>query len=367
MDTSFTINQAEEEGENIDKSFTINQNEDLAPKKFKPVINNGKGKAIPHFHYISENKVQTMPDDWTKGYKGDTLRCGGHLDGSVECGHDNLGKPARCCPGYQCQSNSTECEAVDDELRPLPLYAPEIQSRPLLISERIMVTGSTFASAGENKALDIEVPKAAETGDFMIIFIGGSAGSYKRPEAPKGWNLISSEGKTDINLMVLYRWRKKNDDDEISIKGGRNTFAIMSSIKGVDKDHPVVDAATYRESSPGKDGRAVAPSVFGVKGGAIIAAVSYDDPQIAQPLTHGFKALATSDTPTDDGIAAFVGPSLKDGYSDFVVVAGAPQFGKGDDVTTSISLRPDADGALFDLSSTYERNKAGKNLRQLTK
>ena len=94
------------------------------------------------------------------------------------------------------------------------------------------------------------------------------------------------------------------------------------------------------ESAPGKDGRAVAPPVFALNNGAVIAAIAYDDPQVAQPLTPGFKILATSDTPDTDGIAAFVGPSKKDGKCDEIVVAGSTQIGAGNDVTGSISLRP---------------------------
>ena len=136
-----------------------------------------------------------------------------HLDYSVECGNKNKGKAARCCPGYKCKKNSQVCEAVKDELKPLKDVKAKVQSSRYEISDKIEVTGSTFKAVGSAKTLTIPLPKQAEPDDFMVLFIGGSAGAFRRPKAPDGWKLIFSEGSKDINLMALYRWCKKGDCD----------------------------------------------------------------------------------------------------------------------------------------------------------
>mmetsp|Transcript_20876 Transcript_20876/g.45153 ORF Transcript_20876/g.45153 Transcript_20876/m.45153 type:complete len:290 (-) Transcript_20876:341-1210(-) len=175
---------------------------------------------------------------------------------------------------------------------------------------------------------------------MLLLFIGGSAGS-KRPEAPRQWELIKSEGKSDLNIMSLYKWYDGGDDDVLTIGGGKNTFAIMSAVQGVDKKKPVVDSIAIRESAPGKDGRAVAPSAFSVDSGVVVAAFVFDDPQVAQALTDGFDTLATSDTGNGDEMAAFVSSSDSTGFSTDVFVAGSPQSGGGNDVSMTVTFRPD--------------------------
>ena len=175
---------------------------------------------------------------------------------------------------------------------------------------------------------------------MLLLFIGGSAGS-KRPEAPKGWELVKSEGKADLNIMSLYKWYDEGKDGSLSIGGGKNTFAILSALQGVDRKKPLVDSAAVRESAPGKDGRAVAPSAFGVEKGVNIVAFAFDDPQRAQLLTDGYDILATTDTGRGDGMPAFASSTDATGYSEAVFVAGSPQSGGGNDVTMTVSLRPD--------------------------
>mmetsp|Transcript_23187 Transcript_23187/g.51411 ORF Transcript_23187/g.51411 Transcript_23187/m.51411 type:complete len:595 (-) Transcript_23187:110-1894(-) len=274
---------------------------------------------------------------------GNHEKCGGWRDRAVECGEPNLDRAALCCVGYKChpEEGQTTCVAAESKFEPLKETDPFIQKNPIEVNKKITVVGSSFAAEGDSKTLKIGVPRKATRGDMLLLFIGGSAGQ-KRPEAPSQWELISSEGKSDLNIMSLYKWYESDDEGgSLSVSGGKNTFAIMSAVQGVDRKKPVVDAIAVRESAPGKDGRAVAPSAFSVDSGVVVAAFVFDDPQVAQPLTDGLDTLATSDTGNGDGMAAFVSSTDTTGYSKDVFVAGSPQSGGGNDVSMTVTLRPD--------------------------
>lgn len=267
--------------------------------------------------------------------------CAGWRDKARECG-DLDAKKNKCCPGYECspEEGKITCVAAQKEFEPLREADPFIQKKPIQINSKITIVGTNFAAEADSNVLKIDIPGKASDGDMLLLFIGGSAGS-KRPEAPKGWELVKSEGKADLNIMSLYKWFDEGKDGTLSISGGKNTFAILSALQGVDKKKPLVDSAAVRESAPGKDGRAVAPSAFGVERGVNIVAFAFDDPQRAQLLTDGYAILATTDTGRGDGMAAFASSTDATGYSEAVFVAGSPQSGGGNDVSMTVSLRPD--------------------------
>ena len=196
--------------------------------------------------------------------------CGGWRDKARECG-DVDAKKSKCCPGYECspEEGKVTCVAARKELEPLREADPFIQEKPIQINNKITIVATNFAAEADSKVLEMDVPKKATAGDMLLLFIGGSAGN-KRPEAPKDWELIQTEGKADLNIMSLYKWYDEGKDGTLSIGGGKNTFAILSAVQGVDKKKPLVDVAAVRESHPGKDGRAVAPPAFGVEKGLVV-------------------------------------------------------------------------------------------------
>lgn len=186
---------------------------------------------------------------------------------------------------------------------------------------------------------------------MLLMYIGGSAAGNKRPSEPSGdgWTLVLTHGKTDLNVMALYKWYGGDgDDDSYEIIDGKNTFVILSAIDGVDRNYPIVDALAERNTVEGKDGRAVAPSVFGVQDGATIGTYVFDDPQIPQLLDDtGFNVLVTSTSIQGaDGMAAFVASTDTTGYTAPIAVAGSVQKGGGNDVAMTLTLR--ADGGPYD-------------------
>ena len=132
--------------------------------------------------------------------------CAGWRDKARECG-DVDAKKNKCCPGYECspEEGKITCVAARKEFEPLREADPFIQKKPIQINSKITIVGTNFAAEADSNVLEIDVPGKASDGDMLLLFIGGSAGS-KRPEAPKGWELVKSEGKADLNIMSLYKW-----------------------------------------------------------------------------------------------------------------------------------------------------------------
>ena len=295
---------------------------------------------------VTRDKKGDTPLDGPNGGTAPTIsrypeKCGGYRSKAIECGSDDDRHAASCCEGYKCDPNQSEitCVAASKEYEPLSIAAdPFVQMLPIELDNGITVVETIyrFTDTGD---MNVTVPQAAKRGDLLIIFIGGSAGK-KRPDDPDNFKLILSKGRSDINLMAMYKWYDEDDDEEVTIGGGRNTFVTLSAVRGVDRKNPVVDSMSTRESAPGKDGKAVAPSAFGVEGGAIFAAFSYDDPHVAQLQTDGYEIVVSTDAAGGDGMAVFVSSSENTGYTEEVFVASTPQKGGGNDVSMTVTLRP---------------------------
>ena len=222
-------------------------------------------------------------------------------------------------------------------MEPLPDGGdPFVQGRPIELKRDITVVGSTFATEDYGKQVWLMVPEQAQKGDLLLLFIGGSS-SRVMPKRPRDFEVIEAVGETDINLTGLYKWY--DDDFEVSVGGGYNTFVTLSVIRGVDRKDPVVDSVSIKESASGKDGKAIAPSAYGVKGGVTFAAFAFDDPHVAQLQSRRFRPLATKRA-GDDGMAVYVSGSESTGYTEEVFVAGTYQKGGGNDVTMTVTLRP---------------------------
>jgi hypothetical protein len=262
--------------------------------------------------------------------------CGGYRSKSQECGSEDRGHVKRCCKGYKCAPDNIVCLPASKDFEPL-LHGgdPFVQGRPIELKRDITVVGSDFKAEDYGGTVLVPVPEQAQEGDLLLLFIGGSGRSI--PQKPHDFEVIEAIGEADINLTGLYKWY--DDDFEVSVGGGYNTFVTLSVIRGVDRTDPVVDSVSVQESASGKDGKAIAPSAYGVKGGVTFAAFAFDDPHIAQLQSRRFRPLATKRA-GDDGMAVYVSGCESTGYTEEVFVAGTYQKGGGNDVTMTVTLRP---------------------------
>ena len=263
--------------------------------------------------------------------------CGGYRSKTLECGAKGSSHIKRCCKGYKCASGNIVCMPARNDLEPLRREGdPFVQGRPIELKRDITVVGSTFETEDYGGTVWLMVPEQAQKGDLLLLFIGGSS-SRVMPKRPMDFEVIEAVGETDINLTGLYKWY--DDDFEVSVGGGYNTFVTLSVIRGVDRTDPVVDSVSVQESASGKDGKAIAPAAYGVKGGITFSAFAFDDPHIAQLQSRGYDTLATNRA-GDDGMAVYVSGCESTGYTEEVFVAGTYQKGGGNDVTMTVTLRP---------------------------
>ena len=264
--------------------------------------------------------------------------CGGYRSKSQECGSTDSGHAKRCCKGYKCHPDNIVCVPKRKKYEPLIHEGdPFVQNRPIELKRDITVVGSAFEDEDYGKQVRVPVPSQAKRGDLLLLFVGGSAGK-NMPKKPRDFEVIEARGRADINLMGLYKWY--DGGDAVTVGGGRNTFVTLSVVRGVDRTDPVVDSVAIKESASGKDGKAIAPSAYGVKGGVTFAAFAFDDPHVAQLQTRGFETLATKKA-GDDGMAVYVSGCESTGYTEEVFVAGTYKKGGGNDVTMTVTLRPE--------------------------
>mmetsp|Transcript_37528 Transcript_37528/g.81765 ORF Transcript_37528/g.81765 Transcript_37528/m.81765 type:complete len:413 (-) Transcript_37528:84-1322(-) len=217
-----------------------------------------------------------------------------------------------------------------------------VQDRPIRVNPRITVVGTIFEAAANSDPLRTSVPEDTEPGDLLLLFVAGS-GKKKRPGKPSGrkWKKIMESGENDLNLCTYYKWYDGKDDDssDFKIEGGKSTFATLTTLRGVDKDHPIVDFAAQVDSMSGRKGSALAPSVFGVENGAVIGAFVYDDPHVVEVANPTFEMLVASQAEKKDGMAAAVASTDATGYVGTIRADGKKEDGAGDDIAFSISFQ----------------------------
>lgn len=223
-----------------------------------------------------------------------------------------------------------------------------IQDHPIRVNPRITVVGTIFEATGDSDPLRTAVPEATEPGDLLLLFVAGS-GKKKRPGKPSGrkWKKVMESGENDLNLCTYYKLYDGEDDDsnDFKIEGGKSTFATLTALRGVDKDHPIVDFAAQVDSMSGRKGSALAPSVYGVENGAVIGAFVYDDPHVVEVVNPTFEMLVTSQAEKKDGMAAAVASTDATGYVGTIRADGKKEDGAGDDIAFAISFR--SDGGLY--------------------
>jgi len=235
----------------------------------------------------------------------------------------------------------------------------KIQNKPLRISKDVTVMGTTYVTAKDSNSVRVKVPKDADPGDILVMFIGGSASGNKRPSDPgKGWEEIFEIGKEDLNLKAFWKVYDGSDDMQVvetsngydirdnifeenwKIDDGKNTFVALVSVRGIDDRKPVVDADAGEDTLSGRDGKAKAPSIRAEKGGIVLACFVYDDPHVATVTNKGYDMLLSSDTGGGDGMAIAVAPTSKNDKTGSIYAEGrGEEKGGGDDIGMSISFR----------------------------
>jgi len=220
-----------------------------------------------------------------------------------------------------------------------------VQNSPITLNENIDVLGTTFDNKHDYEDLILDVPVRSDLrdGDLLLMWIGGSAKKVK-PGGPKpsgGWTLVVARGPNDINLQC---WTKPYDPSEKKIKRyivteGKNQFATLSAVRGVDVDDPVVAFDTLRNESK-ETGKVLAPAVKAAAGGAVAIAGVFDDPYGVTPVDNKFHTLA-SFVSLGDGFMSAMAPTKRNGMYDLVELnKGKNKRGGGNEVVGTVSLRP---------------------------
>jgi len=241
-----------------------------------------------------------------------------------------------------------------------------IQTEPIDVGKNIRAIGTSFTSAKDGDAVTINIPKATEPGDVLVLFVAGSASGKKIPRSPgREWHLILAEGKADLNFKAYYKVAENNDFlDELQvvhipaadnifnfplhvpefaenwkISGGKNTFVGLTSLRGLDPSNPVVDFDSGEDTEIGREGDATAPSIRTEEGGVCLAILAFDDPHQAIVTTKGFTMLLSTDTGTGDGLAIAVSSTDGDRTGSIRATGTSYERGGGDDIASAISFR----------------------------
>merc|ERR1719409_929387 len=93
---------------------------------------------------------------------------------SQQCGATNPARPAKCCDGYICDTqgngNNFLCIADPDAL------GEGFYQTDRLKYGQITVEGTSFASMTDSKVMRINMPDGSTPRNFVIMFMGDSAG-----------------------------------------------------------------------------------------------------------------------------------------------------------------------------------------------
>lgn len=178
---------------------------------------------------------------------------------------------------------------------------------------------------------------------MLVIYIGGSHAGNLIPSSPiprAGWEEIIDIGPSDLNLKAFYKpYGSYNDNGTYKVTDGKSTFVSIVAIRGLNKRRPVVDSGADKDVVSGREGGARAPSVKTEDDGLIIAAYSYDDPQVAKVMgRHDFDMILSTDTRSGDGMAIGV-KSTREGESGYIYAEGQWQPGGGNEIGMAISFR----------------------------
>jgi hypothetical protein len=209
------------------------------------------------------------------------------------------------------------------------------------VNNQISVLGTSqdAKSKDEDGEISLKAADGIQTGDVMVMTIGGSDGDDDAAP-PEGWKLIKKEGDGDLNVSTYYKVYEQGDETEFQVakNGAANYFASLSTLRGVDPNNPVVDAASDNNTGSGKSGEANAPSVNGVINGAQFVVFMYDDPHVA--TINGVNTLNAFKN-GDDGIATGIISTDNNGMTSIIGAQGqGEEAGGGRDQAMTITFRP---------------------------
>lgn len=227
---------------------------------------------------------------------------------------------------------------------------------PIEVNNYITVMGSSFAY-GKNIDVVLSVPDNAETGDLLVLFVGGSASGTKIPGWPSGdsWELILTEGPNDINLAAYYK-EYDPSETEYTLSGGKNTFVTLTALRGIDNDDPIKDSDAEKDTMDGKNGEAKTPSIKTSNNGCVIGAFVFDDKHKATIINDGFSMMV-SEKFAGDGMA--VGVATTDGSEsgEIETIGEGYEAGGGNEVAMAISFKRARYGGSTSSNSRAEENQ----------
>uniref|UniRef100_A0A7S2A6D7 Jacalin-type lectin domain-containing protein n=1 Tax=Trieres chinensis TaxID=1514140 RepID=A0A7S2A6D7_TRICV len=211
-----------------------------------------------------------------------------------------------------------------------------LQTSPIAVNEYITCVGTNAVSAHNNEYATIDVPRGTQSGQMLVMFIGGSASGTVKPGNPSGpWKVIMDIGPSDINLKALYMRYDPQGGQRFTVSGGKNTFIILTALEGIKS---IVDSGATRNSGGGRMGEAVTPSVNTSSNGCVIAAFMYDDPHQVEIYNDDSSHMISSFKAKGDGIAAGIMPTNGGMHQQIRAAGKNARNGGGNDIAMAISF-----------------------------
>jgi len=177
----------------------------------------------------------------------------------------------------------------------------------------------------------------------------GDAAVPERAAYHDNWIHLTDVGPADgthSNLRVQHKfWSGNRPDfkvwDDPDTAATLNKFIMMPSMVGVDPTDPIVDSAAVRIA---QGESFVAPSVYGVEGGAVVVMYlmdSWDGNNFPAVRAEGFTLLSAQEASSGEVMSAFVAPT--GGACTGTVEATGIASTSG--IAMAVSLRPVGDAA----------------------
>ncbi|NVJ62264.1 MAG: hypothetical protein HWE27_17890 [Gammaproteobacteria bacterium] len=170
-------------------------------------------------------------------------------------------------------------------------------------NSRVKTMGSSSGYSGNDK-LTLSTPAQAKKGDLLMLFL--SRTDDLLPIRLNGWNTSAACFKTsngqsscheipdcvnrdgdyclrfnggngrDLATVVFTKSVSNSEPNNYSfnLRGSKPTWSIMTALRGVDLNKPIIDVAT--ESNDGSSD-SLFPSVYGEKNGLLLLSMAFDD------------------------------------------------------------------------------------------
>lgn len=177
----------------------------------------------------------------------------------------------------------------------------------LHVNDKIVVTSSFYASGDES---DGDIWARASTnimdGDTLFLFISGS----KPTQMPYGFKkvLAADDRKKTLSLQAGYKIWDCSDPMAFQIRLKDETFVNLVTIRGT---RFIIDAKGKTCNSCGSGNEISTPRALTSRGGAILSAFAYDEPNdisiqeqnTLAAIGQGNRGLAVGISPTNGGLS----------------------------------------------------------------